>query len=210
MRAHLSDGIRDRSSCRRASNAPQRLALFWLAEDRGPSVVQQNNVEVLGAVSGGDTAPERSVGVHALTGCRSSENLQHNFKILESRQDLLDTGKRDEGLWQSETHPAIALRFDDGHSPGIRNQEIGPTYCSRNLKKLATQIFTSCISERVGIVRKIRSPHALRKNLSNLAAVNVQRRNDDVRRFFVSQLKNDFGEICFEYLESRVLKNRFS
>ena len=85
----------------RAANALQRLPLLGLGENRGAAIVQQHHVEFLRAVARHDPGPQRSVGIHALTGGRAGQQLQDHFQILEAGNHFLDAGQSDQGARQS-------------------------------------------------------------------------------------------------------------
>ena len=53
------------------------------------------------------------------------------------------------------------------------------------------------------IVGEVFQTHAPRKYLAHLAAIDVQRRNHDVRGLVIAQLKNDFGQIGLEDADAR-------
>ena len=66
-------------------------------------------MEALRSVARRDARPQRGVGIHTFAGGRASQHLQHHFEILETRQNLLNAGQRNEGARQREAHAAVAF-----------------------------------------------------------------------------------------------------
>src|SRR5208337_3441965 len=114
-----------------------------------------------------------------------------DFKILESRQHLLDSGQGNHGAGQGEAHAAVALRLDDRHRAGFGDEEVGAADGGGNGQEFLAQVGARRRSEGVRIVGQVLDPHAAGKDLAYLAAVNVQGRNDDVGGLVVAQLEDD-------------------
>ena len=135
-----------------AADAFEGLAFDWPGEDAGAAVVEQNDVEALGAVAGSDAGPEGVVGIHALAGCGSGQNLEHDFKVTEAGHDLLNAGQGDEGAGQGEAHASVALRLDDGDRPRLGDEEVGSADGCGDIQELAAQIVACGVGEGVRIV----------------------------------------------------------
>ena len=54
----------------------------------------------------------------------------------------------------------------------------------------------------MGVVGEILQAHAPGKDLAHLAAIHMQRRDDDVRGLFLAQLQNDLGQIGLEDIDA--------
>ncbi len=169
-----------------AANALERLALLGARKNRRAAIVEQNDMEVLRAVAGCHAGPERGVGVHALACGRTGQHLEHDFKVLKARQHLLNAGQGDHGAGQREAHAAVALRLHNGNRTGFGDEEIRPADGRGDGQKLLPQIPAGRGGQGLRIVRQIFQAHAAGENFAHLAAIDVQRRDDDVGGFFIA------------------------
>ena len=84
-----------------ATDATQSLAANLVGQNGGTTVVDEDDVHVLRAVTGGDAGPHGGgVGVHALTGGGTGQQLQEGLVVLEGGQNLLDTHEGNQGVGQ--------------------------------------------------------------------------------------------------------------
>src|SRR5258708_38417131 len=82
-----------------AADTVQRLTAHFISKDIGASIVEQNQVEGLRAISRCHSCPQTGVGIHPLARRTARQQLQEDSKVLECGQDFLDTHHSDEGLW---------------------------------------------------------------------------------------------------------------
>src|SRR4051812_559099 len=91
----------------RTSNAMERLARFFVGQNAGAAVIEQDHVKLLRTVAGCDAGPDGVVWVHALAGRGVRQKLEENFEVVERGDDLLDAEHRDEDVGQRDAHAAI-------------------------------------------------------------------------------------------------------
>jgi len=184
-------------------HAPQRMHWrVWRStgrdEDRGALIVKQDHVEGLWTIAGSHAGPERGVWIHALPCGGTGEDLKHDRKVLKARQDLLNSGDGDHGTGEGETHAAIGFGLYDGDRAGFRDEEVGATDRGGDGQEFLAEIGAGGRGENLWVVGEVCEAHVLGENLAHLAAIDVQRGNNDMGRLVPSQLQNDFGEISFE------------
>ena len=87
---------------RAAADAVERLALFAVGQQLGAAVVEQDHVELVGAVDFAwrvAARKERRVDRERLARGAARQQLQEYRQILRARNHLLDAGDRDVNLW---------------------------------------------------------------------------------------------------------------
>ena len=133
-----------------------------------------------------------------------------HFKIAEARHDLFDAGKRNQRARQGEAHAAVAFGFDDGDGAGFGDQEIRAADRGGNAEKFLAQIGAGRSGQGLRIVGEILEAHAAREDFADLAAIDMQRGNHDVRGLIVAELQDQFGKIGFNSVRCRRLRARGS
>ena len=109
-------------------------------------------MKALRAIAGGDASPERVVWVHALAGGGAGQHLEHDFKILEAGQHLLNAGQGDHGLRQGEAHAAVAFGLDHRDAAGFSDEKVSAADGGGDFQELLAKISAGGGGEGVRVV----------------------------------------------------------
>jgi hypothetical protein len=125
---------------------------------------------------------------------------------ITARQNFFDTGQRDHGARQGETHPAVALRLDHHNRACFSDEKVSAADRGWNGEKLLAEIRTRCCRKGVRIVGEIVQMHTAGKDVADLGAIDVQSGHNDVGRLLVAQLEDDLGQIRFKDIDAGSLQ----
>ena len=186
---------------RRAADAVQCGPSDLVGQRIGAAVVEQDQVEVLRAVTRGDPGPQRGVRVHPLAGRGAGQQLQEHLEVAEGGQQLLDAHDGDQGFRQRQAHPAVALGLSTTHRvPVSAMPKFAPeiaTLAVRNFRRRCAR--AAIASSRGSSVRSGGDAvHLVEEDLADLGPVAVDRGDQDVGGLVVAELDDEFGEIGFE------------
>ncbi len=123
-----------------AADTAQRLAADPVGQRLAAAVVEEHDVELGRAIARGDPREHGGVGAHSFARGRAGQQLQEHLEIAEARKDLVDADQRDQGLRQSEAHPAVALGLDHGQRTAVSDGEVGPRDSNFGAEKPGAQV----------------------------------------------------------------------
>ena len=107
------------------TDACKGFAANGIRKSLGASVIHQDQVEFLRAITRSHSRPHRGVGVHTLTCCRAGEKLGEDLDILVTRNQLFDTHQCDECIGKGQAHTSITFRFEDRHGSSFSDAHVG-------------------------------------------------------------------------------------
>ena len=108
-----------------ATDACKGFAANGICKSLGASVIHQDQVEFLWAITRSHACPHRGVGVHALTRSRAGEKLGEDLDILVTRNQLFDTHQCDERIGKGQAHTSVTFRFEDRHGSSFSDTHVG-------------------------------------------------------------------------------------
>ena len=108
------------------------------------------------------------------------QQLQHDFKILKARNDLIDARDGDECPRQREAHPSVAFGFHDANAAGFRDKKVRAADGNGSGKKLPSQVQARGLRQILGLVAEVGKIHGAGKKFAHLVTILMQRRNNDV------------------------------
>ena len=107
-----------------ATNALQGFPADFVGHSGGAAIIHQHDVEILRAVVLGYARPQGGVGVHALAGRGTRQQLQEHLVVPEGGENLFDTHHADEGFRQGQAHAAVTFGLHNGDVPGFGDTEV--------------------------------------------------------------------------------------
>src|SRR6185437_13388386 len=192
-------GIQARS----AANAIERIARFFVRENRRAAVIKQHNVKLARAVAGHGAGPNRIVWIHALAGCRTGQQLQKNFQILKRWDDLFNSNQANQHFRKRNTHTPVAFRFDDADGSRLCDREIRAADSDLHAQKLFTQIAAGRIGQIFRAIAEFGQLHLLQKDPADFHLVAMQCWDYDMGRPVIAQLHDEIRQIGFMGRNSR-------
>ena len=187
-----------------ATDATQCLATELIGQNSGTAVIDEDDVHVLRAVTGGHTGPHGGVGVHALTGGGTGQQLQEGLVVLEGRQNLLDTHEGNQGVGQGEAHTAVTLGLHDGQGTGLSNTEVGTGNCHGGVQELVAQTVTGCLCQFCRLIGDVRvnTLNFAQEDVADFAAVAVNCGHQNVGGTVVAELHDFFREVGLDSVDA--------
>ena len=182
---------RARSGCNRASRATLRRPALWSARCRaarretrsGPSPgVTPVQIELYGFI--------RSPVADRGSNCRNTSRSWKRGMTFSMPTSVISSAR------QRHAHAAVALGLDDAHRAGFGDREVRAA--EADLARAGTsRAGTGAPPQRAPRAdRSARSScHRGAEDVADLGAVEMQRRNDDVRRPVLAELDDQIGEI---------------
>ena len=191
-----------------ATDATQSLAANLVGQNGGTTVVDEDDVHVLRAVTGGDAGPHGGVGVHALTGGGTGQQLQEGLVVLEGGQNLLDTHEGNQGVGQGEAHTAVTLGLHDGQGTGLGDAEVSAGDCHGGVQELVAQAVTGCLCQFCRLIGDVRvdTLNLAQEDVANLAAVTVNCGHQNVGGAVVAELHDFLGEVGLDSVDAVFLE----
>lgn len=185
----------------RAADAAEDLASDLVGEGVGAAVVEQHQVELRRAVVVGGAGPGGGVRVHPLAGGGTRQQLEEDLQVAPGGDHLLDAHDGDEGFGQGEAHAAVALGLHDHDGAGVGDGEVGAGDGHLGGEELLPQVqpggfgeFARVVAEAVGCGLPP-AGHFGGEEVADLAAVLVDRGDEDVGGPVVAELDDEFGEV---------------
>ena len=165
-------------------------------------------MHVLRAVTGGHTGPHGGVGVHALTGGGTGQQLQESLVVLEGGQDLLNTHEGNEGVGQGQAHTAVTFGLHDGQGTGLGNTEVGTGDCHGGVQELVAQAVTRCLCQFCRLIGDVRvdTLNFAQEDVADFAAVAVNCGHQNVGGAVVAELDDFFREVGLNSVDAVFLE----
>src|SRR5262245_34378557 len=110
-----------------AANAVQHFPFFGVGQQAAASVIKQDAVKFLRAISftgAPRPADERAVGGDGLSCARGGKHRPQRAQIFETRNDLFDTSDRYVDARQARAQPAVTLVGGDGDDTAVCNKKV--------------------------------------------------------------------------------------
>ena len=187
-----------------AADATQCLAAKLISQNGGTAVVDEDDVQVLRAVTGGYTGPHGGVGVHSLTGGGAGQQLQECLVVLEGGQDLLNTHEGNEGVGQGQAHTAVTFRLHDGQGAGLCDTEVGTGDCNLGAQELLAQAVTGCLCQFCRLIGDVRvnTLNFAQEDVADFAAVAVNCGHQNVGGAVVAELDDFFCQVGLDSVDA--------
>ena len=191
-----------------AADATQCLATQLISQNGGTAVVDEDDVHVLRAVTGGHTGPHGGVGVHALTGGGTGQQLQECLVVLEGGQNLLNTHEGNEGVGQGQAHTAVTFGLHDGQGTGLGNTKVGAGDCHGGVQELIAQTVTRCLCQFCRLIGDVRvdTLDFTQEDVADFAAVAVNCGHQNVGGAVVAELDDFFREVGLNSVDAIFLE----
>ena len=154
-------------------------------------------MEVLRAVFLGHTRPQGGVGVHALAGRGTRQQLQEHLIVPESGENLFDTHHADEGFRQGQAHAAVTFGLHNRDVPGFGDTEVSARNGDLGLHELLPQVHAGSLGQFGGLGGNgiIHVRHLLEEDAADLSPVPVNGRHENVGRLVLTQLHNELRKV---------------
>src|SRR5579862_3376454 len=165
-----------------AANAMQHVALLDVREQFGSAIVEQHDVEFLGAVDLirlSRAANQSVIAGDGLASACGGKDGPKQGEILEARNHFFDSRERDMNTRDAGAEAAIAFVGGEGNHAGIGDKEIGTADSHFGREKIAAQRAASGSNQLDRIVG-IHVAQFLFEKISDVFPGEVHGRSDDV------------------------------
>src|ERR1017187_5279843 len=118
-----------------ATDAVQGLPRLGIRQYFGPRIVHEHDMKRTRPIAASrrlvDSRPDGVVRIHSFARGAARQQLKHYFEVLESWDDLVDSGDGNQRVGKGQAHPAITLALYNADSTRSEERRVGKECRSR-------------------------------------------------------------------------------